>query len=354
MKSWIRQFVAASVALWACVANAVPLTGDVNIYDPGGGLIFNGPITGDLDLAGGTMSVDPFLFFGQQLVTDSVELLGPGTHTRTDPNGVSLTTTVGPDQLGGYVEINWNNNRFGTLMVWDVTPSSDGGAYTTVDSDGDGIPGQILVSGPFVGVSITYDFVSGEPPPGIGVSIDVSGGSTQECNTSGGSNVTINADIDLVGGAVLGSIDWSIDGAAAGSGPTIMPFLALGVHTVDVTATTTTGESGSDSAIVTVQDTTDPELEVAFLDNAGNVITSASPGSYVTVRIAPDDVCDPAPVSEGSVVPVYAVKDGDAIKLQSGKVSTAELPISAIELTGITTDASGNSASGNAVLTITD
>ncbi len=242
----------------------------------------------------------------------------------------------------------------GTFMVWDVTSSPSGGLYTTVDSDGDGIPGHAFVSGPFVGVSVYYDFLVGDPPPGVNVSINVNGGLLQECSETGGSTVDLTAAVNLVGGAILGNIDWDIDGSSAGSGTTISPFLALGSHTIDVTATTTTGETDTSSITVTVHDTSPPDLAVGFVDQNGNSVTSASSGTHLSASIVATDVCDPAPATSGAAVPVFEISDGDSIKLQSGKINTVELPTTAIELSATASDASGNTSSGMAVLSITD
>ena len=265
------------------------------------------------------------------------------------------TATVNPGQLGAYVLMDWNYNLgMGTFMIWDISPSVDGGAYTPVDSDGDDDPGSAFVAGPFTGATMVYSFIVGEPPPELGVTLDMAGGTTQECSETGDSTVELTATVTLVGGAELGSIDWFVNNESAGSGKTITPFLALGPHTVDVVATVVTGESGNDSVSVDVVDTTATALEVADLNQAGDVVTAISAGNHVTARLTPTDICDPAPTAEGAAVPVFEVADGDVIKLQGGKINTVELPTTAIELSGSTTDVPGNSRSGMAALSITD
>jgi hypothetical protein len=351
---YLTRLFALALFLWIQNTSATTLTGDAIVLDPSGFQIATVSINGDLDIDGNTMTVDPFIFFGQPLNTVDVELLSEGTYTRTDGFGGTTTATVNPGQLGGYLVMEWNNNFFGTFMIWDIAPSSDGGSYSTSDSDGDGIPGHAQVSGPFVGATFFYNFTAGEPPPGISVVLNISGGNTQECSETGGSTVTLTATVTLVGGAELGGIDWIVDGTSTGSGETITPFLALGSHTVDVIATAVTGESGTDSGSVDIQDTTDPDLEIAFLNQAGDIVTSTSAGNHVTARLVATDICDPAPVAEGAAVPVFEVADGDVIKLQGGKVNTVELPTTAIELTGSATDTSGNTTSGMAVLSIID
>jgi len=339
---------------WANTTVAAPFTGEVKILDPGGTNIFQPPqpISGDLDISNNTMTVDPFIFLGTQWITQQVELLGEGTHTRPDGFGGTISATVGPGQLGAYITINWSVNTFPTFMVWDVASNANGAVYTTIDSDGDGIPGHSLTSQPFPGFSVVYDYFVGGPPPGIEISIAVDGGTNQECAETGGSVVSLTATVALVGGAEPGSIDWFVDGEDAGSGETITPFLALGAHTVEALATAKTGESDTDSVPVTVHDTTPPDLDVAFINKAGDPITSVRSKSHVTARISPSDICDPDPVAEGSAVPVFEVADGDTIKIKPGKISTVKLPTTAIELSGSATDSSGNSVTGMAVLSI--
>jgi len=105
---------------------------------------------------------------------------------------------------------------------------------------------------------------------------------------------------------------------------------------------------------VEVRDTTRPDLEVAFLNRDGEPITSIDAGNRVTTHIVATDVCDSDPVTEGAAVPVFAVSDGDTIRIQRGNTNTVKLPTTAIELSANAADASGNNATGMAVLSITD
>jgi hypothetical protein len=205
------------------------------------------PITGDLNASNGNMSVDPFIFLGNQWLTQSVELLGTGIFTRPDGFGGTISTTVSPGQLG--------------------------------------------------------------------------------------------------------AIEWFLDSQSAGNGSPITNFLSLGTHTIEAQAATTTGESASDSLTLTVRDTRPPILKVGFTDRAGNPITT-SDGKIVKTSILASDICDPNPVTEGTASPVFTVSNGDAIKIQRGKLNTVKLPTMAIELFATATDASGKSGSGIAVLSI--
>lgn len=334
---------------------AAPLAGDAVYYDTGGMAVVGPiPITGDLDVPGGTLTVDPFLFFGFEWTAESVELLAEGTYMRPDGAGGTITATVGAGQLGAYIVHGWNVNQMPGFMVWEVNSHATGSSYTTVDSDGDGVPGHAFTVGPFPGLSLTYDYVVGNPPPAIDVSIIAIGGNVQECSETGGSIVSLTADIELIGGAEPGLVEWYVGDESVGSGEAIDVFLPLGINEVVVMASTATGESDTAYATIEIRDTTAPALELAFVDHQGNVLTETNAGVRVFTRIDAVDACDPAPVSEGAAVPVFAVDNGDMIKIQKNRFNSVKLPTSAIDLTATATDASGNKATEMTVLTISD
>jgi hypothetical protein len=336
-------------------AEPVAVVGEAGFYDPAGAPVTTGsPITGELDFDSRTANFSSFPFFGFEFVTRSVELLDEGTHTRPADAGFSgsetITVTVGPGQLGGYFVFDWAINTLPTFMVWDVNSHATGTSYTVIDSDGDGVPGHAYVTGPFVGFSIAFDLLEGEPPPDVEVAISVAGGTTQECTETGGSTVILSADITLIGNAELSSVDWTIDGEPAGSGLGITPFLTLGEHTIEVIATILSARADTDTTTITVHDTIAPQLHLAFHDESGP-ITSIGSGTHVKTSITATDTCDPEPTTQGSVTPVFEVADGDVIKIQSGKI---KLQTTAIELSATATDASGNRQSRMTVLPLTE
>lgn len=352
MKSWHYALTAAVLFGHFSLATATPLAGEAEFIDPTNQSVGVILITGDLDTQDNSMAVAPFMFFGLQWFTQSVELLSIGTFTRPDGFGGTISATVSPGQLGAYMVFDWAGNVIPSLTVWDVNSSANGSSYTTIDSDSDGIAGHAFTVGPFVGFSVVYDFLTGDPPPDIDITVSATGGTTQECSETGGSTISLSAAIDLIGGAELGTIEWYVNGQMAGSGNTITPFLTLGEHSVEALASTTTGESGGNSLILTVRDTTPPVLTTGFVDQGGNPVNATSAGNFVSASITAIDTCDSNPVTEGTAVPVFAVSNGDIIKIQSGKVNTVELPTTAIELSATASDASGNSSSGMAVLSI--
>ncbi|MGA7799633.1 MAG: hypothetical protein WCC36_02385 [Gammaproteobacteria bacterium] len=334
-------------------AYAVSLQGMAKVYASPSDLISINPITGDYDAAANTLQFDPFLFFGLQLQTTVTDLVGPGTYTRP-VNGIPTTTDVGPNQMGAYMTITWGVSTVQTVMVWNVAHGPSGDSFTAADSDGDGVPGQQFNAGPFPGFTLAYDFSTGAGAPGVDVSVAATGGNRQECSATGGSTVDLTADVHLLGGARLANVQWYVDGVSAGTGTHITPFLKLGSHHIQAVATITTGTTASASTSVNVVDTTPPQLTAGFVDvRTGEPISAVNgpQAQFVGVSVHATDVCDSAPTTKATVVPAFAVKDGDTIKIQ-GKTGQVDLATSALTLTATGTDASGNSASAQAVLDI--
>jgi len=356
-----RVVLVPFILLLTVASHAGILTGTASITDPGGNL-FGPPaqIQGVLDVSGGMMQVFPSVIlspFGPvEVTTGPLELLGPGDYIRPDGFGGTLFATVGQGQFGSYMHLfvslgGQPMNLIPTFMVWDVTSTPAGDLYTPVDSDGDGIPGHRVVVPPFPGFTLAYTFtvLSG---PSVSVAVAVEGGARQECSETGGSTVTATASVTLTDGAELATLTWDVDGAAAGSGDAIHPFLTLGHHTITVTAETIGGASSTHSAEVDVVDTTPPELEVSFVDpRTGSTITEAGRhrAEHVVTRIRAIDVCDAEPTVEA--VGGFDVADGDRLKVKGEKGSVV-LTTTTLTLSATAADASRNLARGGATLTL--
>jgi hypothetical protein len=340
-------------------ANGAPLTGSLHVFDPQGNdlCVIPGncgdPVTGSYDAAAGKLAFDPIFFFGAPLVASSVELLSVGTHTRSDGFGGTITATVNPGQVGAYVTFMWSGNVLPTLMVWDVAGAASSQTFTPVDSDGDGILGHAQTGGPFVGFSGIYEFTVTGASPDIELGLNVTGGTDHECTSTDGATVEIMADISLVGGALLDSIDWSVDGNPAGSGNIISPNLGLGTHTISATASTTTGESDSKSIVVNVIDTTAPVIDVAFVDSrSGESITEIDQAKvqWVRAHFVATDICDSNPTT--TAVGGFSIQNGDLLKIQ-GMNNTVMMTTPELSLVVTATDASANTSVQTATIQIT-
>jgi hypothetical protein len=288
-------------------------------------------------------------------------------------SGFNLLTFFGPakpkifgnisaDITGGVLTF----SAFDWGIVWngnDIFLPPDGGPNNIVVEDitnlGDLKWGVVIhyrstiVGGAFDGQQF-FLRLEGVMSMGLDVDIIAEGGFVQECTSFSGSHVELQAEISLSEGAEVISVIWTIDGAFAGEGPAITPLLAPGDHSVDVTLTTTAG-SASDSVEISVVDTSPPALDAAFLDRRiGNPISTISSNRvhFVITSFEATDICDPAPVSEG-VVTAFEVENGDTIKVQ-GKKNHIQLETSTLELSVTATDASGNTSTETATLSISE
>jgi len=346
--------VGITIALIAQLSTSYAETQSVSgtgvLYDPSGNSVgVPTPISGTYNTDIQHIAIDPWQFFGFA-VDSQIDLLPTGSYSFP---GV-LPINVGSGQAGGIISTTWGPNIIPHGIVWDVIPYPGGQHFEPTDSDGDGIPGQKMISGPFPGFSFVYEFDAGAPAPSIDVSINVTGGNNQQCDESGGTHVELTSTIDLNGGAELASIDWIVDGNAAGPGMSITPFLSLGSHSISVTATGVSGIYDTAATTVNVIDTVKPDLAIQFIDaRTGQAVTSVdgSGVSFIEVSLNGTDVCDSNVDVAGVANPVYEVISGEVIKIQ-GNNQTINMPSTAIEVTATATDDSGNKQLDQAILPI--
>ena len=209
-----------------------------------------------------------------------------------------------------------------------------------------------VLSGAFTGVLYQLHLENIDKVPSIQVSLSIAGGEVQECASTGGHNVTATADVQLLNGAQLDTIQWSVDGQDAGMGSSISPFLSLGAHTISVTATAIAGMQDTETTYVTVVDNTAPVITASFIDNrSGTEISSIDTknSSFVGVSMSATDICDASPSVSGTGG--FALVDGDTLKIQAnlGKV---ELYTSVLEMLVTATDVSNNISQEKKILTI--
>lgn len=342
-------FISLLTQISLASAETFAVNGAAKVYDPLGTEFSSTPVTGEYDTDANSITIDPWIFFGSPVNT-LIDVLPPGVYSF--PGVAPFEVQAG--QSGGLMSIDWNANTIPNGIVWDVTPYPGGQHFEPFDSDGDGIPGQQMISGPFPGFTFVYEFDAGVPGPSIDVSIGITGGNNQQCDEIGGTHVELTAAVDLGGGAVLDSIEWTVDGNPAGSGAAITPFLSLGTHAVSVTAFSTLGIADTASANVNVIDTVQPELRIEFIDRrSGEVVTSVEGPrtSFIEIRLAGTDACDGEVEVTGVAKPTFVVQGGEVIRIQ-GRNQEVEMPTSAIEVTATATDDSGNQKLGQAILQI--
>ena len=334
------------------------LNGVANVYHPSrSGPIRSETLTGQLDPNTFSMTADAWNFAGSPIISN-IELLPPGTYTRSGGDfSASDTVTVGSNQLGAFIIYSNGTTNWPGFQVWDVTPDASGltATYTVVDSDNDGSPGHAFWTSPFPSLSFAYNFDSSIISPAIDVTIGVTGGTPQECTEPGGNTVSLTANIQTVAGAALSQVSWKVDGNTAGTGNSISPFLSLGTHTVEATAVSTSGLTDTDVVSIDIQDTSNPLLNIQFLDAASGQVITSIPGSVqlstVKVMLNATDICDPAPMAMGFADPVFKILDGTMFDVQASQ-QKVDMPVSAVSVTATATDASGNKKTDTAVLSV--
>jgi len=142
---------AAALALGAsfsstAIAGTVGLSGTgtgsyaLTVYEPGGSpvspsLLGNYDWTFDFD--NGTASLDPTdPYFSQQFIPHDVTFSDNGDGT-----------------YDGDMLVDWGINTVPVSILWDINEFS----VTTLDGDGDGIPGNAVLDGLFTGFSLAFD-----------------------------------------------------------------------------------------------------------------------------------------------------------------------------------------------------
>ena len=217
-------------------------------------------------------------------------------------------------------------------------PSGFGGVYYTVHLEG------------------VINF--GTPlPPTKNVTIQLVGGNSHECSSPDGGILEASANIITTDINDIASVNWTLDGADAGSGNSVNISSPLGEHTISVFVDTLASGVFEGSEFVTVSDNTAPELDILFIDkHSGEQITEVTGHRrhLVTVRYNVVDTCDPEATASGVAVPVHTLEDGDAIIIKKKKLATATLGTSAVNVSAEAIDASGNRQQRSATLLILD
>jgi len=352
MKSILKRALPLLLLVLSPFASAQSLIGTATVYDPTGYQIATYPSIGaTLDLTARTMSISPFNFFGLQLSVSDIELLDPGVHTR--PIG---TVNVGTNQLGAFMTIHWGPNNIRMFLVWNKSVAGSAVSLVPADSDGDGIPGHRLVEGPFVGFTLVYEFKD-PAAPGIEANIvNLSGNTYKACNQLGGARFNLHANVILLGDTQLQSIRWFLDGNQVATDTTVDLLVPVGLHTVELVASNTTGQSDSDTLGLNVSDYAAPVANVIFTDQRdGSEISAITENNmyFVVPNVSVTDVCDPAPQVSAVADTVSQVTEGFVMKIQ-GNNGSVSMPSSGVELRTTATDASGNTATQSFILPISN
>lgn len=247
--------------------------------------------------------------------------------------------------------VDWNTTDIGTVIM-GTNPSG------TLPLIADAIGGSPMKAGPFLGWNANFDIAHITVIQGTEfVDIIIPGGDTKECATTSGSELSMNAQITIPDNDAVDTITWSLDGVPIASDESIVVLVPLGVHAVEVSVTTVLGMTFSDTASVTIEDTTKPVINTAFINpKTGAEVTTINKNIDADISFSVSDSCDASPSS--SATAGLPVLDGNSISARTSKKEpSVELSIKGnadnIELTVTAEDASGNMAVEKSTLTIT-
>jgi hypothetical protein len=339
MKTLLSITTAVALMLASVCVKAEAIEGNFTIF--GSFFPVGTQLTGTIDLPGNTLQITLGGIFGSPVTVLVSEMLPPGSHTRTHnlSTGGSITRTgvIPAGATGGYLVINFKGDEHQLFFAWDV--SSDGLTYTNV-----AIPGNTWIGGVYDGRTVSVNFTIFS-----NVAIDILDGA-YECSEPDGSTITMDASLTLEGSAALDRVEWSVDGNFVGTGTSITEYFSLGGHTVEATVFTTAGVTATDSAAVTVEDTTPPNLQIVFTDSNDVPVASAINGDY-KIRLTAPDICDQAPSITASASPVMQVIDGDIISIDPGSGNVV-IPTTAVSVSATAVDTSGNKSTSQGVLGI--
>jgi hypothetical protein len=196
-------------------------------------------------------------------------------------------------------------------------------------------------------------------PPVVDAGPDI----TVEQESWDGTTVTLNGSaIDKCDAAL--DYQWSEDGEVLGTSAALTHTFNLGAHTLTFKATDDSGNVGTDTATVTVVDTTPPTIH--SVPASPNILWPPNHKMVgVTVTVDANDICDPAPVCQIVAVtsnePINGLGDGDTgpdwqitsdltvnLRAERAGVGTGRVYTIHIECT----DASGNTATATVEATV--
>ena len=139
---------------------------NVQILDSNGVYATGSPV--DLNPGAGDFTFDAI---GTMATAHDSTLLSEGSYTfmsTTDlvfPDSITLNINVGANQLGMHTLVDWNDNTYDVLTVWDITTVGDETIYTAIDMNDDGIRGYQMPNGPFAGMNVVMDMTIVTPIP---------------------------------------------------------------------------------------------------------------------------------------------------------------------------------------------
>ena len=152
-----QSLLAIALTVTSATAYAAPIYTDgwMDWYDPTGALItIPGPGSGFVDQAAGTWgwATDAGGFYGLSWAFHSGTLYSPGSYAIDTVEGSPMYATIGDNQYGGHILIDWGaTENIDMFVVWDI--NTDGSLSYSAPSIG-------MTDGPFPGFIGVIDFYS--------------------------------------------------------------------------------------------------------------------------------------------------------------------------------------------------
>jgi hypothetical protein len=257
----------------------------------------------------------------------------------TDPTGINGNITGDPlfedaaarnyRLLGGSPAIDAGSNLL-VPAVFSPSPMLDFDLMPRIsDGNGDGIEIADIGAYEFAGIVVgSIDLV-------------VAGGDLQECLSPQGN--TVEAKITtLPENLELTSVELFLNGTSVANTRVSQVTLPMGTHRLVAVALTASGNELRSERTVDVVDTTAPVIQARFVDRRTNkelLSIDDKCMTFVTVKIAVEDVCDPNPKADSMLG--TGVKDGDGLRF-TGQLDQLTLKTEKLTLKVMATDASGN------------
>ena len=94
-------------------------------------------------------------------------LFDPGAYTiDTIEGGGSYNFTVDEGQVGGHILLDSGaTTNIDVINVWDLNTVNGAMTFTSADIDGNGIRGIDMIDGPYINLSVNFDFSTAVPIP---------------------------------------------------------------------------------------------------------------------------------------------------------------------------------------------
>ncbi len=147
---------------FACTTTTMAAT--FSMYDPDLNIMYSDSNVDGNPYSGFSSNV-PFLG-DNSWSAEIVTILGPGTHSiPTVYGGLYENIVVKPGQVGAYIQFDMNNGGsiFDFINIWDGMGTVEEPYFSSLDGDGNGVPGIQIIDGPFEGMSANFSNPVPEP-----------------------------------------------------------------------------------------------------------------------------------------------------------------------------------------------